>query len=223
MGYAGKLKEKNKALNLRKKGYSYNEILKQVDVSKDTISRWCRNVKLTKSQLLRLYKKKYSGGLRGCIIGAKKKQREREELTRRLIEKGRREMGRISKRDKFIAGVAMYFAEGSKTYHVSFSNSDARAIKFMMSWLRDTCKIPKTKFRGALYLHDNLDEIKAKKFWSNLTRIPLRQFTKTYLVKNKPRRLRKVKHIYGVFRITVCDVNLHRKIMGWISGIFKDF
>jgi len=42
MSYAGKLEEKNKAIALRKKGYSYSEILKKVDVSKDTISRWCR-------------------------------------------------------------------------------------------------------------------------------------------------------------------------------------
>ena len=222
MGYAGKLELKNKAQLLRKNGYSYNEILKQVRVSKDTISRWCRDVVLTKSQKLRLYKKKYSGGLRGCIIGAKKKQKEREELTKKLLKEGIREIGDLSKRDKFIAGIALYFAEGSKgDEHVCFSNSDPRAIKFMIEWLRKVCGAPIKKFRGSLYLHDNLDEKKAKKFWSELTEIPLNQFTKTYIVKNNPHRLRKVKHIYGVLRITVNNVNLHRRIMGWISGVFK--
>ena len=33
MGYAGKLKEKHKAIALRKKGYSYGKILKKVDDS----------------------------------------------------------------------------------------------------------------------------------------------------------------------------------------------
>lgn len=91
-----------------------------------------------------------------------------------------------------------------------------------MIWLRKICKIPEGKFRGSLYLHDNLDEKKAKKFWSTLTKIPLTNFTKTYIVKNNPKRLRKVKHIYGVFRITVSNVNLHRKIIGWISGLFNN-
>ena len=222
MGYAGKLKEKYKAIVLRKKGYSYSEILKEINVSKDTISRWCRDVKLTKPQLLRLYKKKYSGGLRGCIIGAKKKQKEREKLTSKLIEEGRKEVGRISKRDKFITGIAMYFAEGSKgDDSVSFSNSDPRAIKFMVDWFREICKVPEEKFRCSLYIHDNLDEVKAKKYWSNLIKIPLSQFRKSYIVKNNPWRLRKVKHKYGVFRLTISNVNLHRKIMGWIEGLFK--
>jgi hypothetical protein len=222
MGYAGKLEEKHKALTLRKKGYSYSEILKQVRVSKDTMSRWCRDVKLTKSQNLRLYKKKYSGGLRGCIIGAKKKQKEREKLTKKLMKEGKKEIGGLSKRDKFIAGVAMYFAEGDKTDgDIGFSNSDPRAIKFMVNWLWKVCKIPPTKLKASLYLHDNLNETKAKKFWSTLTGIPLEQFTKSYIVKNNPYRLRKVKHIYGVLKIRMGNVVLHRKMMGWISGVFK--
>lgn len=222
MGYAGKLKEKYQAITLRKKGYSYSEILKRIDVSKDTISRWCRDIQLTKSQKLRLYKKKYSGGLRGCIIGAKKKQKERERLTSELIERGKKEIGRLSKRDKFIAGIAMYFAEGDKTDgDIGFSNSDPRAVKFMVNWLDRVCRIPPTKLRASLYLHDNLDETKAKKFWSILTEIPLEQFTKSYIVKDNPQRLRKVKHIYGVLKIRIGNVELHRKIMGWIKGVFK--
>jgi len=221
MGYAGKLKEKHKAIALRKKGYSYSEILKKINVSKDTISRWCRDVKLTRSQLLRLYKKKYSGGLRGCIIGAKKKQKEREGLTRKLIKEGKREVGKVSNRDKFIAGIAMYFGEGDKRDGgVGFSNSDPKAIKFMVDWFRRVCKVPEEKFRCHLYIHDNLNEKKAKKFWSDLTNIPLSQFIKSYIVKNNPNRLRKVKHQYGVLKVRVSNVNLHRKIMGWISGIF---
>jgi len=222
MGYAGKLKEKHKALALRKKGYSYGEILKQLDVSKDTISRWCRDVKLTKSQKLRLYKKKYSGSLRGCIIGAKKKQKEREELTRKLIKEGIKEIGSLSKRDRFITGVAMYYGEGSKTDgSVSFTNTDPEAIKFMVNWLREFCDFSEERLRGSLYIHDDLDKVKAEKYWSKLTRIPLKQFTKAYIAENNPSRLRKVKHPYGVFRVTINIANLHRKIMGWINGVFK--
>ena len=50
MGYAGKVKEKLYAQELRKKGYSYKEILTQISVSKDTISRWCKNIELTSEQ-----------------------------------------------------------------------------------------------------------------------------------------------------------------------------
>lgn len=188
------------------------------------MSLWVRDIKLNKKQLEKLYLNERTGALKGSIIAAMNKIKTREELTRRLLQEGIKEIGKLSKRDKFIAGVAMYFAEGGKTdKNVQFSNLDPKAIKFMVKWLKEFCKVPQEKFRGSLYLHDNLDEKKAKNFWTKLTDIPLRQFTKTYLVKNNPHRLRKVKHPYGVFRITVSNANLHRKIMGWISGVFKNF
>ena len=61
MGYAGKLEEKQLALRLRQKGYSYSEIKKKVPVSKDTLSRWCRDVILDCDQLETLRKKQLKG------------------------------------------------------------------------------------------------------------------------------------------------------------------
>jgi len=223
MGYGGKLKLKMKARELRKKGLSIKEIQKRLGVSRSSASLWVRDIKLSKEQLEKLYLNKRTGALKGSIVAAMNKVKEREELTQRLVKEGIKEVGELSKRDKFVIGIAMYFAEGDKTgRHVAFSNSNPYSIKFMMDWLREFCKVPEARFRGSLYLHDNLNEKKAKQFWSKLTKIPLSQFTKTYIVKNNPHRLRKTKHAYGVFRIRVSDVNLHRKIMGWISGIFKN-
>ena len=224
MSYTGKLELKLKARELRKNGVSVREIQKRLGVSRSSVSLWVRDIKLSKKQLKKLYLNKKTGQLRGSIIAAMNKVRAREELTKKLMKEGKEELGRISQRDRFIAGVALYFAEGEKSgEHIGFSNSDPRAIKFMTDWFRKYCKIPERKFRCSLYIHDNQDEKKAKKFWSNLTKIPLAQFRKSYIVKNNPHRLRKVKHIYGVLRVGANDVNLHRKIMGWISGIFKDF
>jgi len=222
MSYAGKLDLKLKAQKLRKRGLSVKEIEKKLKVSRSSVSLWIREVKLTKKQLKKLYLNKKTGQLKGSIIAAMNKIKIREDITKRLIKEGEKEVGKISLRDKFITGISLYFAEGSKgDKNVSFSNSDPKAIKFMVKWLREFCKVPQEKFRVTLYLHDNLNEKQAKEFWLELTGIPLRQFTKTYIVRNNPKRLRKVKHPYGVFRITVSNANLHRKIMGWISGIFK--
>jgi len=222
MSYAGKLSLKLKARELRNNGWSIKAIEKELKVSRSSVSLWVRDVKLTKKQFDKLYLNKKTGQLKGSIIAAMNKIKAREELTAKLMKEGEKEVGRLSKRDKFMIGIALYCGEGSKTDgSVAFANSDPELIKFMMSWLRCSCKVPEEKFRGSLYIHDNLDKTKAKKFWSNLTKIPIAQFTKTYIVKNNPNRLRKVKHIHGVFRITVSNANLHRKIMGWMYGILK--
>ncbi len=220
MGYMGKLKKEKEAKELRKNGWSIKRIEKELGVARSSVSKWVRDVKPTEKQIKQLYLNKKTGQLRGCIIAARNKQNRRAELVSRLKEEGKKEIGFLKKRDRFIAGVAMYFAEGSKTdQNVSFSNSDPRAIKFMAEWLREFCFVPEGRFRGRIYLHDNLDEKRAKKFWSELTNVPLEQFRKSYIVKNDPKRFRKSKNIYGVFTLTVSDVNLLRKIMGWTEGV----
>ena len=45
---------KAKAIELRRQGQSYSDILKVVNVSKGTISLWLRNVELTQEQKGRL-------------------------------------------------------------------------------------------------------------------------------------------------------------------------
>ncbi len=223
MGYAGKLDLKIKARALRKRGLSIKDIEKKLKVSRSSVSIWVRDVKLTRKQLEKLYLNKRTGALRGCIVAAMNKIKKKDKLVKKLIQEGKKEVARISSRDKFVIGIAMYFAEGEKTGdNVGFSNTDPLAIKFMTDWFRKYCKVTEEKFRCYLYIHDNLDEVKAKKYWSKLTGIPLHQFRKSYIVKNNPNRLRKVRHVYGVLRVSISNANLHRKIMGWISGIFKN-
>ena len=58
-------------------------------------------------------------------------------------------------------------------------------------------------------------------YWSKLIKIPLNQFTKTYIAKNNQKRLRNTRHENGIFRIKISDANLYRKIIGWVDGTFK--
>lgn len=218
----GKLDLKLKAKDLRKKGFSIKEIRKKLNVSLSSVSVWVRDVRLNKKQLKKLYLNRKTGNLKGSIIAAQNKIKEREEITKMLNEQGRKDIGRLSKRERFIAGIAIYAGEGGKTDRdISFVNSDPKMIKFMINWFKDFCDISNDKLRGSLYIHDDLNENKAKSFWSKLSGIPLSQFTKSYIAKNNENRLRKKKHNYGIFRIKISNAFLHRKIMGWVDGLLN--
>lgn len=124
-----------------------------------------------------------------------------------------------------MAGIAFYAGEGDKSDGKGgFSNSDPKIVKFMMEWFMEFCDLAISKFRGAIWLHEGLDESKAKKFWSSLTGIPETQFHKTYIAKDKKdsRKVRKNLHEYGVFAIRFFDSDKQRKIIGWINAILDD-
>lgn len=94
----------------------------------------------------------------------------------------------------------------------------------MMDWLREFAPINEDRLRGAIWLHENLDKKKAKRFWSELTGIPTAHFHKTYIAKNKPqsKKIRKQLHKCGVFSIRYSDMAIHRRLQGWISGLIGD-
>lgn len=225
MGYYGNLEAKLKAQAMRKKGLSYKEIQMVIPVPKSTLSGWCRDVILTEQQARRLFSKKLKGSALGRIIGAKRVQAKRLHQIQEMLEKGKKDIGRLSKRDTFVIGVALYAAEGTKkSKEIAFANSDPLMIIFMMRWFRTFCHVSEEKFRGAIWLHEGLDEKKAKQFWSDLTNIPAHQFYKTYIAEDKKhsKKIRKQKHPFGVFSIKVSDAKKLRLINGWIAGILGD-
>lgn len=224
MGYSGKIEEKIKAQTLRKQGYSYKEILQKVTVSKDTLSRWCKDISLSEEQKLRLLQNKALGQKKGSLIASENKRRRRIEQTERMKTLAINEIGDVNDRDNFIADIALYAAEGVKMDgKVAFSNVDSALIKFMIMWFERYSKVSKEKFRGRIWLHSNQNETSAKEFWSQLTNIPISQFYKTYSVQTRgSKKLRKNIHKYGVFSIVINDSTLHRRIMGWIYALFND-
>lgn len=224
MGYYGKIEDKLIAQDLRKRGCSYKEILDRVKVSKDTISRWCRDIKLTKNQEERLINNKKIGQKKGSIIAAKKKRLQRIQNIKNIYISAKKQIGILDKRDRFIAGLSLYAGEGNKTDgQVGFANSDPNLIKFMMGWFKEFCVIPMDKYRGALWIHEGLDDFRAKKYWAKITGIPIQQFYKTYIAKNKvnSNKIRKNIHQYGVFAIRFSNCIIQRKIIGWISAMFN--
>ena len=62
-----KIEEKNKAIELRKQGLSYREILEQIPVAKSSLSLWLKSVKLAESQKQRLTEKKLASARKGAL------------------------------------------------------------------------------------------------------------------------------------------------------------
>jgi len=220
--------EKDKALKLRQKGESINEIAKRLDIPKSTVSVWCRDIQLTPNQIARLTKKQESESYKGRVKFLERIRKERLDQVSKLREEGLREIGKISKRDLFIAGIAMYCSEGvtsSNSDEVSFSNSDPGMILLMLKWFKEVCSV----LNNQVVIQIRVNKIhkhrikEIENYWSNLTKIPLSQFTKTILIKSKSKKVYpEGDTYYGTIRIKIRrGTQLRRKINGWIEGLTR--
>jgi len=222
-----KIEEKQKAIKLRRQGLSYREILEHIPVAKSSLSLWLQSVKLAKRQKQRLTEKKLASGRRG----AQKRKDIRIALTKQIKDKARKEIGKLSKRDLWLIGIALYWAEGSKEKEYSpgsrmvFSNSDPYMIKLFLEWLIKIVKIPKEKIYFSVYLHEshknNLERV--VNHWSKYTDFSKEGFSKIYFKKNKINTKRKNigENYFGLLRISVIESStLNRKIQGWTEGIY---
>ena len=125
-----------------------------------------------------------------------------------------------------IAGTMLYWAEGyksEKSTGVDFANSDPDMVSIFMSFLRSTYKLDESRFRVLLYCYENQNIPELIEFWSELTNIPKKQFTKPYIRKDFKENSRVMK--YGMVHIRYGDKKLLidlRRIIGEYKERFSN-
>lgn len=210
-------KWKETAVKLRAKGLSYSEILKNIPVSKSTISLWCRHVELTTPQKERLLHKSRENGLVGVKAIQTMFWQKRCEAFKEGVELS---YELVAKDSKFVAGLMLYWAEGTKKNSTAVTNSDPRIIRFMTRWLKEFFDIKPEQLIVALHLHPGQNENKIKGYWSRVTKIPLSNFRKSF-IKAKGSGFRKNILQNGVVKVVVRtkgSTYLLFKILGAING-----
>ncbi|MCX6718775.1 MAG: hypothetical protein NTZ38_00100 [Candidatus Taylorbacteria bacterium] len=221
-----KLESKLKAIRLRKLGKTLSEIMREVPVAKSTIALWMKEVGLSVPQKQAITEKRRAGQRRV----AEAQRNKRIKRQRELIENARVEIKKMTKRELWFVGIALYWAEGAKEKEerpgnrASFSNSDPKMIAIFIRWLRECAEIPDDRIYLDLYIHEShrakVDEVLKK--WSEVLDMSLFFFKYTYFKKNKIKTLRKnTGALYmGVLRVNIrASSDLNRKITGWIKGI----
>jgi len=114
--------DREKARKLRSEGKSYSEIKEVLGIGKGTLSAWLQDMPLSREQIRRLR------DLSPRRIESFRETMRRKRDTRLLnsYEKVAKDIGTLSKRDIFIAGIYLYWGEGTKSApgKVSIANTD---------------------------------------------------------------------------------------------------
>ena len=222
-----KLNEREKAIAMRKEGKTYSEIRKVVLVAKSTISLWLQDVGLAKAQKQRITAKRVAAQRRG----AETKRRQRVERTKSIYVAASKEVGRLTRRELWLIGATLYWAEGSKakphsvSTGIDFGNTDSEMIKLFLSWLRTALHVEASRINTSLYVHishkHRLSEV--IQYWEAQTKLKIRY---VYFKKHNPKKSYR-KNIgttyFGTLRVRVYEsTDLQRKIQGWIYGIIGE-
>jgi len=118
-------------------------------------------------------------------------------------------------------GLMLYWGEGDKARKsfVALTNTDPKVLIYFVNWFRRYFYFDENRLRGRLYIWEDLDEERAKNFWSGILGIPVSQFTKSYISKSKS-KVKKRRHEFGVCRVSYCSAKIYNEIM---EGIKENF
>lgn len=172
--------EKEKAIALRKRGYSYKEILQKVPVAKSSLSLWLKDLPLTSDEKKVLKKRTNSNISNGRIKAASELRKRRLERESEWLIEARELFERNQNQALFHTGIALYWAEGAKRVtQWSFSNSDPDMIRVMIWWLEQYCEVKQKELFFRLYIHKPYAHEGCEEWWQKQLRVTPGQFKKT--------------------------------------------
>ena len=222
-----KLTIQKKAKKLRQEGFGIKTIAYKLSVSSSSVSRWCKDVELSPAQIIELKRRAHDPFYGRRLDNILRQKQIKLNKIEKFKRQGIKEVGKLSKRDVFIAGIALYWAEGfKKDRRLGFANSDPAMIRLFLKWLTKYCHVPKDDVRLRVGLNishkDRIEEV--QNYWSKITEIPISQFQKPFFQKFVWKKdYPKPNEYFGVLRIRANkQLPLFRKIHGWIEGLKKN-
>ncbi|WP_159768565.1 helix-turn-helix domain-containing protein [Streptomyces sp. HM190] len=214
---------RKKARELRQQGWTYNQIQAELGCSKSSVSLWVRDMPhpeprhTPEEQRARMN------------AGLARLRAERDRERRHTKEAAAASIGELSDRELFLAGVGLYWAEGTKDKPharreaVEFVNSDPGMIALFLAWLA-LLEVGRDRLHCRVMIHESADVEAAEQYWGDIVGIDRTELGKTVLKKHNPATIRKnVGDAYrGCLGIKVRQsTELYRRIEGWWYGIVE--
>jgi transposase len=212
---------RDKARELRLQGWTYDQIQVELGCSKSSISLWVRDLPKPERR---------DPTEQAKLASQKRWEHElavRDEERKQTKQAAACEIGTMTDRDLFVAGVALYWAEGSKDKPydrretVNFVNSDPGVIRLYLAWLH-LLGVEPTRLQYRVMIHMTADVEGAKRYWADLVGVDASLFQKTTIKKHNPKTVRKNvgENYRGCLVVRVSKgAELYRRIEGWWSGM----
>lgn len=208
--------DKDRVLQLRKQGKSYNEIRQEIRIPKSTLSEWLSKngwSRRVRRILTEKAKKKSTARLRklNTIRGA-----QLARVYEEARSEARQEFKQFRYHPLFVAGISIYWGEGDKASDnfVRISNIDPLMVKIFVKFLLEICNVPRERIRSWVLIYPDLEDEKCLHFWIKSTGLERANFTKCVRItgKHKTNRVN-----FGVCNIGISSKYLKQKLLVWLN------
>jgi hypothetical protein len=177
---------KEKVQNLRKKGYTYSEINKELKsrLSKSTISNWCENVVFSRNGEEKHKRKLKELNKKAREAAVKANYRKRKEFLEKLKSDNDYLKEIIWNKDVAKIALAMlYLGEGAKGRQPgripTLGNSDPEVIEIYIRLLEKCYGVKRKYLKARISYRVDQDIKELTNFWSKKVSIPKKNFYKT--------------------------------------------
>ncbi|MEU5091890.1 hypothetical protein [Streptomyces sp. NPDC021356] len=212
---------RERARELRRQGWTYNQIQAELGCSKSSVSLWVRDLPKPEPQCTpEEQRARMNAGLARLRASQNCERKEAKQTAAAAV-------GELSERELFLLGVGLYWAEGTKDKpharreSVEFVNSDSEMIRVFLAWL-DLLGVHRDRLHCRVMIHETADVDAAEQYWASLVGVDRSLLGKTVLKRHKPTTVRKnTGDTYrGCFAIKVRQsAELYRRIEGAWYGI----
>ncbi|MDP2951533.1 MAG: helix-turn-helix domain-containing protein [bacterium] len=196
-----RIKDREKALSLRKQEMSYSQIKSKLKISKSTLSGWLKDYPLPPARI-----KELQHGEKRIEKYRATMKKKREARLQKFFNEQKKLIFPFSKRELYLAGIFLYWGEGTKLQltRLLVANTDPAIINFFLFWLVKSLGVPKTMVRIQLQLYSDMNIEKEIDFWSKALNITKQQFTRPYIKKSLSTRI----NHQGGFGHGTCGIRL---------------
>ena len=113
--------------------------------------------------------------------------------------------------------LGLYLTEGNtKNKHsVRFSNSNPALVKIFVKFLRVICGVEADKIKLSLIVYPDIQKKQARGYWAKFLDLPVKQFTKTTVLKRRNRVTSKKHSEFGTITVYVHNTKLLGIIKEW--------
>lgn len=217
---------RERAVRLRRKGLSYKQIRGILGVGMATLSGWLQDVPLDDLQRARLRQRSLDAARRTARANHERRLAREAEIRRTTAA----DIGQVSERELFIAGVVAYAAEGTKrkpwqtSMRVIFTNSDPRMILLFLRWL-SLQGVSRSSLSFRVSIHRDADIDAAERFWAGIVGVSSDLLKRATLQKGNQKTPRRNigQGYHGCLVISVNrSSDLNKRLAGWFDALVGD-